>query len=51
MFIYDVLLRDVFSSTFLSHNLVSDDSVLSSIFCSAGDAIKNVWTLFENYVV
>ena len=49
MFCHDALLCDVFL-TYSLHN-VSDDSVLNTIFCSASDAISNVWTLFENSVV
>jgi len=45
MFSYDVLLRDVFL-TFLLHNIGDDNSVLNTIFCSASDAIRNVWTLY-----
>ena len=49
MFSYDVLLRNVFLTSLL-HNVSYDNSVLNTIFCSASDAIRNVWTLFENYV-
>jgi len=28
-----------------------DDCVLQTIFCSKSDAIKTVWTAFENYFV
>jgi len=44
------LLRHNMFLLFLLNNY-DDDCILQTLFCSKSDAIKTVWTAFENYVL
>ena len=44
------LLRHNMFLVYLLNNY-DDDCILQTLFCSKSDAIKTVWTAFENYVL